>query len=238
MSFACNNIKLTIQNDTSEVICATCKQCLITANHDECVFKYVNNMNSSKKNQSDNVSESAIQKKHKANAKKSKKLGSIERLASPRPSKPRTCLRWLPTRRIFDLGGKITESSNTESKSDTLVYETPKEEYVSLSACCALALWMWIQLTNYGSHFDSKSAIAISYNPVHHSRSNLIAVCFHSIKMHVEKGTTELYFVKTDHQLADIFTKDLPVERFIYLVRHHGMRSLSLQELKRLVKSQ
>ncbi|GJR23127.1 hypothetical protein Tco_0971654 [Tanacetum coccineum] len=50
-----NNIKLAIRNEESEVVCATCKQCLITANHDECVFKYVNDMNSSKKNQSANV---------------------------------------------------------------------------------------------------------------------------------------------------------------------------------------
>ncbi|GKC61539.1 retrovirus-related pol polyprotein from transposon TNT 1-94 [Tanacetum coccineum] len=120
-SSACNNIKLVVRNDKSEVVCATCKQCLITANHDECVFKYVNGMNSSKKNQSANVSKSANQKKHKPNVKKSKKLGFDKRLASPRPSKPRTCLRWLPTGRIFYLCGKITVSSNTESESDTSV---------------------------------------------------------------------------------------------------------------------
>ncbi|GKD15039.1 hypothetical protein Tco_1199446, partial [Tanacetum coccineum] len=116
-----NNIKLAIRNEKSEVVCATCKQCLITANHNECVFKYVNGMNSSKNNQSANVSESANQKKLKSNVKKSKKLGSEERLASPRPSKPRTCLRWLPTRRIFYLCGKITAFSNTESDSNTSV---------------------------------------------------------------------------------------------------------------------
>ncbi|GKC75995.1 hypothetical protein Tco_1126769 [Tanacetum coccineum] len=54
---------------------------------------YVNDMNSTNKNQSANVSKTANQKKHKANVKKSKKLGSKERLASPRPNKPRTCLR-------------------------------------------------------------------------------------------------------------------------------------------------
>ncbi|GKA98198.1 hypothetical protein Tco_0826092 [Tanacetum coccineum] len=72
-----------------------------------------------KKNQSANVSKSANQKKHKANVKKSKKSGSKESLASP--SKPRSFLRWLPTGRIFDLCGKITSSSNTESESDTSV---------------------------------------------------------------------------------------------------------------------
>ncbi|GJU85179.1 retrovirus-related pol polyprotein from transposon TNT 1-94 [Tanacetum coccineum] len=85
---------------------------------------------------------------------------------------------------------------------------------------------------------DSKSAIAISCNPVQHSRTKHIAVRYHFIKEHVEKGTIELYFVKTDYQLADLFTKALPVDRFNYLVRRLGMRSLSPHELERLAKSQ
>nr|GEY35601.1 hypothetical protein [Tanacetum cinerariifolium] len=100
-------------------------------------------------------------------------------------------------------------------------------------------------LTDYGFHFnkipiycDSKSAIAISCNPVQHSRTKHIVVRYHFIKEHVEKGTIELYFVKTDYQLADIFTKALPTDRFNYLVRRLGMRCLSPKELERLAKSQ
>nr|GFB67213.1 retrotransposon protein, putative, unclassified [Tanacetum cinerariifolium] len=80
-------------------------------------------------------------------------------------------------------------------------------------------------------------AIAISCNSVQHSRTKHIAVRYHFKKEHVEKGTIELYFVKTDYQLADIFTKALPVDRFNYLVRRIGMRSLSPKELERLTKS-
>nr|GEV21996.1 hypothetical protein [Tanacetum cinerariifolium] len=82
--------------------------------------------------------------------------------------------------------------------------------------------------------FKSTSTIAISCNPVQYSRTKHIAVLYHFIKEHVEKGTIELYFVKTDYQLADIFTKALPAYRFNYLVRRLGMRSLSPKELKRL----
>nr|GFA59123.1 retrovirus-related Pol polyprotein from transposon TNT 1-94 [Tanacetum cinerariifolium] len=116
---------------------------------------------------------------------------------------------------------------------------TAEAEYVSLSACCAQVLWMRTQLTDYGFHFnkipiycDSKSAITISCNPVQHSRTKHIAVRYHFIKEHVEKGTIELYFVKTDYQLADIFTKALPADRFNYLVRRLDMRSLSPKELE------
>nr|GEW87781.1 hypothetical protein [Tanacetum cinerariifolium] len=104
---------------------------------------------------------------------------------------------------------------------------------------------MRTQLTDYGFHFnkipiycDSKSAIAISCNPVQHSRTKHIAVRYHFIKEHVEKGTIELYFVKTDYQLAYLFTKALLVDRFNYLVRLLGMHSLSPPELDRLAKSQ
>ncbi|GJS25219.1 retrovirus-related pol polyprotein from transposon TNT 1-94 [Tanacetum coccineum] len=50
------------------------------------------------------------------------------------------------------------------------------------------------------------------------------------------KGMIELYFVKTDYQLADLFTKALLVDRFNYLVCLLGMRSLSPQELECLAK--
>nr|GEX62696.1 copia protein [Tanacetum cinerariifolium] len=89
--------------------------------------------------------------------------------------------------------------------------------------------------TSSGAQF---LAIAIYYNPVQHSRTKHIAVRYHFIKEHVEKGTIKLYFVKTDYQLADIFTKALPADRFNYLVRRLGMRCLSPKELERLAKSQ
>nr|GFC93034.1 uncharacterized mitochondrial protein AtMg00810-like [Tanacetum cinerariifolium] len=63
------------------------------------------------------------------------------------------------------------------------------------------------------------------------------AGCKDSFKITFEKGTIELYFVKMDYQLAGIFTKALPADRFNYLVRRLGIRSLSPQELDRLAKS-
>nr|GEV54502.1 retrovirus-related Pol polyprotein from transposon TNT 1-94 [Tanacetum cinerariifolium] len=104
---------------------------------------------------------------------------------------------------------------------------------------------MRTQLMDYGFHVnkipiycDSKSSISISCNPVQHSRTKHIDVRYHFIKEHVEKGTIELYFVKTDYQLADLFTKALPADCFNYLVRRLGMHSLSPQELDRFAKSQ
>ncbi|GKE77853.1 hypothetical protein Tco_1543973 [Tanacetum coccineum] len=91
-SSECNNIKLAIRNAKSEVVCAMCKQCFVTANHDVCMLNYVNGMNSRADYQCANVSIRENQKKHKANAKKLKELGSKGSLASSRPSKPRLVL--------------------------------------------------------------------------------------------------------------------------------------------------
>nr|GEV36547.1 retrovirus-related Pol polyprotein from transposon TNT 1-94 [Tanacetum cinerariifolium] len=69
------------------------------------------------------------------------------------------------------LGEKLVSWSS--KKQDCTGLSTGEAEYVSLSTCCAKVLWMRTQLTNYGFHFneipiycDSKSAIAISCNPV------------------------------------------------------------------------
>ncbi|GJR42602.1 retrovirus-related pol polyprotein from transposon TNT 1-94 [Tanacetum coccineum] len=113
------NIKLSIQNDKYKVICAMCKQCLITYNHDVCVLNYVNDMHSRVNNFNANVLNTANKKKHKPKVSKPKKVGSKERLASPKPRKPRTCLRWSPTGRMFDLKGKIVVSNKSECQSDT-----------------------------------------------------------------------------------------------------------------------
>nr|GEY69991.1 integrase, catalytic region, zinc finger, CCHC-type, peptidase aspartic, catalytic [Tanacetum cinerariifolium] len=118
MSSECNNVKLATQNVKSKVICAMCKQCLNSVNHDVCLLNYVNGMTSRGKKQTENVSINEKQKKQQPKVKKTKKVGSIERLALPKPSKTRSFLRWSPTGRLFDLKGKIIASSESESQSN------------------------------------------------------------------------------------------------------------------------
>ncbi|GJW55965.1 hypothetical protein Tco_0102696 [Tanacetum coccineum] len=64
--------------------------------------------------------------------------------------------------------------------------------------------WMTLLLIDYGLKFnkiplycDNKSAIALCYNNVQHSRSKHIDVRYHFIKEQVENGVVELYFVRT-----------------------------------------
>ncbi|GJX81783.1 retrovirus-related pol polyprotein from transposon TNT 1-94 [Tanacetum coccineum] len=69
-------------------------------------------------------------------------------------------------------------------------------EYVALSASCAQVMWMRTQLQDYGFnynkiplYYDSQSAIAISCNPLQHSRTKHIHTLYHFIKEQVENGT-------------------------------------------------
>ncbi|GJW20489.1 retrovirus-related pol polyprotein from transposon TNT 1-94 [Tanacetum coccineum] len=136
------------------------------------------------------------------------------------------------------LGGDKLVSWSSK-KQDCTSMSSAEAEYVSLSACCAQVLWLRTQLTDYGFHFDkipmycdSKAAIAISYNRVQHSRTKHIDVRYHFIKEQVEKGIVELFFVETEYQLADLFTKALTEDWSMYLVRRLGMRCLTLDELE------
>nr|GEX59443.1 ribonuclease H-like domain-containing protein [Tanacetum cinerariifolium] len=103
---------------------------------------------------------------------------------------------------------------------------TTEAEYIAMSGCCAQILWMRSQLSDYGFAFnkiplycDNRSAIAICCNNVQHRRSKHIDIRHHFIPEHVENGVVELYFLTTDSQLVDIFTKALPRERFEFYSR-------------------
>ncbi|GJX03427.1 hypothetical protein Tco_0189343 [Tanacetum coccineum] len=70
-----------------------------------------------------------------------------------------------------------------------------------------------------------------------HSKIKHIDIRYHFIKEHVENGTVELYFVGTEYQLVDLFTKSLLKECFEYLVHRIGMRCMTPTQLESLTKS-
>ncbi|GJS20416.1 retrovirus-related pol polyprotein from transposon TNT 1-94 [Tanacetum coccineum] len=139
------------------------------------------------------------------------------------------------------LGDKLVSWSSKKQKCTAI--SSTETEYISLSGCCAQILWMRSQLTDYGFQFnkiplycDNKNAIALCCNNVKHSRAKHIDVRYHFIKEQVENGIVKLYFVRTEYQMADIFTKPLPRERFNFLIEKLSIRSMSSETLKRLAE--
>nr|GEW47322.1 hypothetical protein [Tanacetum cinerariifolium] len=114
------------------------------------------------------------------------------------------------------LGDKLV--SRMSKKQDCTAMQSAEAEYVVLSASCA------------------QSAITTSCNPVQHSHTKHIHTRYHFIKEQVENGIIELYLVRTEYQLADMFTKALLEDRFKYLVKRIHMRCLTPAELEHMAK--
>ncbi|GJW93771.1 retrovirus-related pol polyprotein from transposon TNT 1-94 [Tanacetum coccineum] len=122
------------------------------------------------------------------------------------------------------LGDRLVSWSSKRQKSATI--SSTEAEYIALSGCCAQVLWMRSQLTDYGFGFNK---ILISKHIELTFTSS-----FHFIKEHVENGVFELYFVNTEYQLEDIFSKALGRERIEFLINKLGMRSFTPETLKKL----
>ncbi|KAJ9544645.1 hypothetical protein OSB04_024352 [Centaurea solstitialis] len=129
------------------------------------------------------------------------------------------------------LGDKLV--SWTSKKQNCVSTSTAEAEYVAAASCCSQVLWMKTQLLDYGYklkrvpiYCDSESAIAITSNPVQHSKTKQIDIRYHFIKDNMEKGNIEMFFVQADYQLADLFTKPLDEKRFNFLVSKLGMLSI------------
>nr|GEW30518.1 hypothetical protein [Tanacetum cinerariifolium] len=135
------------------------------------------------------------------------------------------------------LGERLISWSSKRKMS--AVISSTKAKYIALSVCCAQILWMRSQLTDYGLGFnkfsmycDNKSSIALCCNNVQHSRSKHIDIRYYFIKEQVENGVIELYFINTEYQLADLFTKVLGRDRIEFLINKLGMRSFTPETLK------
>jgi hypothetical protein len=60
----------------------------------------------------------------------------------------------------------------------------------------------------------NESVIKIAYNPCEHSRTKHIDIRHHFLIDHAIKGDIVISHVRTNEQLADIFTKPLDEKRF------------------------
>ncbi|GKB83457.1 retrovirus-related pol polyprotein from transposon TNT 1-94 [Tanacetum coccineum] len=79
---------------------------------------------------------------------------------------------------------------------------------------------------------------ALCCNNVQHSRSKHIDIRHHFIKEQVENRVVELYFVRIEYQLADIFTKPLARERLDFLIHKLGMRGMSPETFQKLANEE
>ncbi|KAI5323716.1 hypothetical protein L3X38_032788 [Prunus dulcis] len=118
-------------------------------------------------------------------------------------------------------------------KQHSVALSTAEAEYVSAAEATSQAIWLKFVLEDFGEEqttattvfCDNTSAIAMSKNPVFHQRSKHIRKKFHFIRDAIQNGEIDLVYCKGEEQIADIFTKALPKDRFSYLRSLLGVKS-------------
>ena len=97
-----------------------------------------------------------------------------------------------------------------------MALSTAEAEYITTGACCAQILYMKQTLLDYGVDLekvpllcDNESMVKLANNLVQHSRTKHIDIRHHFLRDHVAKNDISLEGVRTEDQLADIFTNPL-----------------------------
>ncbi|CAL8169979.1 unnamed protein product [Prunus armeniaca] len=152
-----------------------------------------------------------------------------------------------------DWGGSLDDSKSTSGyafsfgsgvfswasvKQNCVALSTAEAEYISAAEATTQAIWLKFVLEDFGElqaeatplQCDNTSAISITKNPVFHQRTKHIDRRYHFIKDALQQGIVDLVYCPTKEQVADIFTKALPKERFNYLRDKLGV--VSAQSLK------
>jgi hypothetical protein len=116
-------------------------------------------------------------------------------------------------------GGPVSWGSR---KQNTVATSTTEAEYMSASQAAKEAMWLRYLLKELGYPQegptviweDNKGCIDLSRNPVFHKRSKHIDVQHHYVRERVECQEIKLAKITGEENIADLFTKALPRDRF------------------------
>lgn len=136
----------------------------------------------------------------------------------------------------FNLGSGVFSWGS--KKQATVAQSTAEAEYVAAAGAVNQAIWLSRILEDMGAkqqkpveiYCDNKSAIAMAKNPVYHSRTKHIAIKYHFLREAEANGEIELKFCNSEEQVADIFTKALPRDKFQLLRMMLGVTEKCIKE--------
>ena len=129
-------------------------------------------------------------------------------------------------------GGPISWLSK---KQPIVALSTSEAEYIALSSASQEAVWLRRLLTTtlrVSSNKpvtimeDNQGAIAMSKNPIAHSRTKHIDIRYHYIREAIQEGLIKVHYCPTNKMLVDILTKPLLKGRFQELRQAMGMIQL------------
>jgi hypothetical protein len=120
-------------------------------------------------------------------------------------------------------------------KQQVVALSSCEAEYIAASTASTQALWLVRLLGDLLGRdtgavelrVDSKSALALTKNPVFHKRSKHIRMRYHFIRDCLQEGSFKACYINTKDQLADLLTKPLGRINFLELCSRIGMVQLS-----------
>ncbi|KAJ0576790.1 putative RNA-directed DNA polymerase [Helianthus annuus] len=130
---------------------------------------------------------------------------------------------------VFSLGSGVIAWSS--KKQATVALSSTEAEYIAAAGATCECIWLRRILEDLGFkqeeptviYCDNKSAINLSRNPVLHSRSKHIELRYHFIREMVMKERISLEYCSTNAQLADVLTKSLSREKFMFYKEAMGV---------------
>ena len=132
---------------------------------------------------------------------------------------------------FFFHNGPVSWSSK---KQPCTALSTTEAEYVAACEATKTAVWLSYLLQDFTGteqlkvpiHCDNQGAVRLAYNAEFHQKTKHISLKYHYIREQVAEGRIEVKYVRTNDQLADIFTKPLPKSKFCEMRKRIGVDKL------------
>ena len=149
------------------------------------------------------------------------------------------CHDWKSTSGYIFLFGGIAVSWSSQKQS-IVALSSCEAEYIAATSATCQAVWMIRLIRELMSNdesmvkllVDNQSAITLSKNTGHHNRTKHIDIRYHFMRECVEDKRIEIFFIRTEDQLADIFTKALGKAKFQEMCDRIGIRSTPMEDLE------
>ena len=125
-------------------------------------------------------------------------------------------------------GGPVSWKSRLQP---IVALSSTEAEYITVTAAAQEGIWLRRVMSELGFEqvgatelaVDNEGAIALSENPQAHPRTKHIRLRYHFIRQYVQEGVIRPHYVSTHDNIADIFTKNLPKDKFFELRQALGL---------------